>query len=187
MIPMLSFNISICSTICEDVSNSSTSPSSHALISASLSARSLVFWWQLQYSFCSRTTLIPFCTSIVLPFQVLYCVSHLAFFSFCNFCRCCNICCVFWKTNHYRTSPFVHSFIYVCDLRKQSNFYFGFLMTSSCQVFTKKQQLCFVSSFFLFLEQLVMMENIEKQVKDWLDPSNYMFSKISCFQSYLGQ
>ena len=102
MIPMLSFNISICSTICEDVSNSSTSPSSHALISASLSARSLVFWWQLQYSFRSRTTLIPFCTSIVLPFQVLYCVSHLAFFSF-FFSRCCNICCVFWKTNHYRT------------------------------------------------------------------------------------
>ena len=92
-----------CFTICKDVSNSSTSPSSYSLISTSSSAKYLVFWWQLWHSFHQELHWV-FCGSIVLPFHVLYCVSHLATFPFCDCCRCCNMCCVFWKTNHYRTA-----------------------------------------------------------------------------------
>ena len=80
MIPKLSFNISLCSTICKDVSNSLTLLLSHSVIPTSSSARSLVFWLQLRHSFLPGVTLIPL-------FQFFchfkwYFVPHLASFSF---------------------------------------------------------------------------------------------------------
>ena len=80
MIPKLSFNISLCSTIFKDVSNSPTSPSSHSFISTSSSARSLVFWWQFWYSFHPGITPIPLCLNCSAISTVALCVSSGFFF-----------------------------------------------------------------------------------------------------------
>ena len=50
---------------------------------------------------------------------------------------------------------FQHCFILVCGIRKQSNFYFGFLMTFFLQVFTKTAFLFCIFIFFFF-KQLAM-------------------------------